>query len=212
MKKLVLTPLHAVSNSDIVTTTACKLCTRWVFRPFTNQLQDIWSSTRVYTWCHQTEGHHHTRSASFAWTGALIDLCRSTRVLRCQCPYHTQPFLTCSRLVQLFRWMFSSVHVNRKLWCPFYWDFLTGIVSIMTISPNFIYRDTNWCKKTMRRGRAIGLKHNHTGHNIILNCSDVIKVWSALTVLGSYNGCLCVFHVEQVYTSTCTYASACIIT
>lgn len=28
--------------------------------------------------------------------------------------------------------------------------------------------------------------------------SELVKVWSALTLLGNYNGCLCVFHVEQV--------------
>jgi hypothetical protein len=28
--------------------------------------------------------------------------------------------------------------------------------------------------------------------------SELVKVWSALTLLGSYNGCLCAFRVEQV--------------
>lgn len=34
--------------------------------------------------------------------------------------------------------------------------------------------------------------------NIFTCGSELVKVWSALTLLGSYNGCLCVFRVEQV--------------
>ena len=39
--------------------------------------------------------------------------------------------------------------------------------------------------------------------------SELVKVWSALTLLGSYNGCLCVFHVEQVKINLIFFVNNC---
>lgn len=72
--------------------------------------------------------------------------------------------------------MCSSAHVNLLAWFLLYWGFHIGTVLTM-----LCYR---WSCDIVC--------------SFCICTRELVKVWSALTLLGSYNGCLCVFHVEQV--------------